>query len=282
MAVDDQFLQTFEVKLLKGRNFSNNRPGDSSTVIINEAAAKMLNITEPSEQVIEIPAVSFSGSLSPLDETFKANVIGIVNDFNFQSLREKVEPMILSYKNNPVHSIDYFTARVEGENIEQTIKIMQDVVAAIDPAHLFEYNFLDQQWDNFYREDEKRQTIFLTIALLTILIACMGLFGLATYAAQQRIKEIGIRKILGAGTGSIITLLSKDFLMLVLIAAIIAFPTGWWLMDGWLSDFAYRINISCMIFMVSGLIAFSIALLTTSILAYKAATSNPVKNLRTE
>ncbi len=282
MAVDDQFIQTFEVKLLKGRNFSSSRPGDSSTVIINEAAAKMLNIQDPSEQLIEMPSVSFSGSLSPLNEIFKARVIGIVRDFNFQSLREKVEPMILSYKNNPVHPIDYFTARVEGENMEQTIKSMQDVVYAIDPAHLFEYNFLDNQWDNFYREDEKRQTIFLAVALLTILIACMGLFGLATYAAQQRIKEIGIRKILGAGTGSIIALLSKDFLRLVLIASIIAFPIGWWLMDGWLTDFAYRINISWTVFMVSGFIAFCIALLTTSVQAYKAATTNPVKSLRTE
>lgn len=142
--------------------------------------------------------------------------------------------------------------------------------------------FLDKQWDLFYREDKIRETIFLIVAVLTIIIACLGLFGLATYAAEQRIKEIGIRKVLGASVKSIVAMLSKDFLKLVLIASLIAFPIAWWAMDRWLSDFAFRINISWWVFISAGVIALFIALITISFKAIKAALANPVKSLRTE
>ena len=122
----------------------------------------------------------------------------------------------------------------------------------VDANHLFEYNFLDKQWDNFYREDQKRQTIFLVIAALTILIACLGLFGLATYAAEQRIREIGIRKVLGASVSSIVAMLSKDFIKLVLIASLLAIPVAWWMMNSWLSDFAYRTKIYWWVFVIAG------------------------------
>jgi putative ABC transport system permease protein len=282
MVIDEQFMKTFEVKLLAGRNFSGAGTSDSSTVIINETAAKMLGVDKPSEQLIEIPSVTFSGNASPLEQPFQARVVGIVKDFNFQSLRERIAPMVLSYTKNPVHTIDYFTARVENNNIEQTIKRMKDVLYTIDPAHLFEYNFLDKQWNAFYREDEKRQIIFLSVALLTILIACLGLFGLATYAAEQRVKEIGIRKVLGAGVGSIVALLSKDFLKLILIAALLAFPVAWWVMHNWLQDFEYRIDLSWTVFIVAAFIALVIALVTISFQSIRAATANPVKNLRSE
>jgi len=162
------------------------------------------------------------------------------------------------------------------------LKRMEEILRNIDANHLLEYNFLDKRWEAFYREDEKRQTIFLGVALMTILIACLGLFGLATYAAEQRIKEIGIRKVLGASIGSIVTLLSKDFLKLVLIAAIIAFPISWWAMKNWLADFAYRINIHWWVFLIAGAIAVLIALGTVSYQAIKAAVVNPVKSLRSE
>jgi putative ABC transport system permease protein len=147
---------------------------------------------------------------------------------------------------------------------------------------LFEYHFLDKQWDLFYHEDQIRQIIFLIVAILTILIACLGLFGLATYAAEQRIKEIGIRKVLGASVSSIVAMLSKDFLRLVLIAAVIAFPVAWLAMNKWLQDFAYRINIQWWVFVLAGVIAACIALFTISFQAIKAAIANPVKSLRTE
>jgi putative ABC transport system permease protein len=267
---------------VSGRNFLAANAGDSSSILLNEAAAEMLGITQPSEQLVEIPSVAFSGNASALAQPFNAKVIGIVKNFNFQSMRDKVEPMVLAYQNNPVHNIDYFTSKVITSNIEATLKSMEEVLHKIDGSHLFEYNFLDKQWDLFYREDEKRQTIFLGIALLTILIACLGLFGLATYAAEQRIKEIGIRKVLGASVGNIVGMLSKDFAKLVLVASVIAFPVAWWAMNNWLQDFAYRIHISWWVFVIAGATALLIALLTISFQAVRAAIANPVKSLRTE
>ena len=195
---DDQFLKTFEIGLLKGRNFSAANLGDSSAILINETAASMLGIKEPSEQMVEIPSTDYNGNVDNLDEPFRARVVGITKDFNFRSLREKIAPVIIAYQQNPVDRIDYYTARLTTDNAKQTLAQMESILHKIDPNHLFEYNFLDKQWDIFYRDDRKRETIFLAIAVMTILIACMGLFGLATYAAEQRIREIGIRKVFGA------------------------------------------------------------------------------------
>lgn len=281
MVTDDQFLKTFEVGLIKGRNFTTS-PGDSSAIMINETAAAVLGIKEPSEQLIEIPSVDFSGNVSTLATPFVARVVGITKDFNFRSLREKVGPMIMAYPNNPVHNIDYFTVRLSTGKADQTIVQLESILHKVDASHLFEYNFLDKQWDIFYHEDQKRQTIFLAIAIVTILIACLGLFGLATYAASQRIKEIGIRKVLGASVIQLITMLSKEFIKLVIIAAIIAIPVAWWMMNSWLNDFAYRTTIYWWVFVIAGAVAFFIALFTVGLKALKAAISNPVKSLRTE
>jgi len=281
MAIDENFLGTFEVRILKGRNFYSSG-GDSTAILLNETAAKLMNIKEASDQTITISGVSFSGNASALEQPFIARVIGIVKDFNFRSLREKVAPLILAYKKNPVHNIDYFTARVETTEMDQTIASMKNILYKIDANHLFEYNFLDKQWELFYREDEKRQTIFMVASMLAILIACFGLFGLATYAAEQRRKEIGIRKVLGATVAGIVSMLSKDFLKLVLIAATIALPAGYWFVQIWLQDFAYRVPLNVWFFVAAGLITFLIALLTISFQAIKAAVSNPVKSLRTE
>ncbi|MFL5807932.1 MAG: FtsX-like permease family protein [Flavisolibacter sp.] len=282
MAIDDQFLQTFQVKLLNGRNFSSASISDSSSVILNEAAAKMLGVKEPAEQPIEIPSVAFSGNASALQNPFHGRVIGIVKDFNFQSLRDKVAPMVLAYQKNPVHNIDYFTSKIVTSDVAGTLKAMEKVLRSVDDSHLFEYNFLDKQWDLFYQEDEKRQTIFLGVALMTILIASLGLFGLATYAAEQRIKEIGIRKVLGASVSGIVGMLSKDFAGLVVIASVIAFPVAWLVMNNWLKDFAFRIHIQWWVFLVAGMAALSIALITVSFQTIRAAMANPVKNLRNE
>jgi putative ABC transport system permease protein len=282
IGADDQFLNTYAIELQRGRNFLPNDRGDSSAVLINETAARMLGITEPAEQSIVIPGVSFSANTDMFQTPVRTKVIGIVKDFNFQSLRENVGPMMIGYKNNPIHAIDYFTVRVAGQNMSATLKQMETVLHQVDPSHLFEYNFLDKQWELFYREDQKRQVIFLCIAGMTILIACLGLFGLVTFAARLRTKEIGIRKVLGAGIAHIVLLLSKDFLKLVLIAALIAAPVAGWLMYAWLQDFAYRIKISIWIFIVPGLLAVLIALITLSFQTIKAALANPVKSLRTE
>jgi putative ABC transport system permease protein len=205
-----------------------------------------------------------------------------VKDFNFQSLHEPLAPMVIGFQNNPVHNIDYFTVKLTGGNIDATLKQMDAILHSIDQNHLFEYHFLHKQWDLLYRDDKIRQTIFLVISLLAIFIAALGLLGLTIYAAGQRVKEIGIRKVLGASIGSIVLMLSKDFLKLVLIASVIAFPVAWFAMNKWLQDFAYRININWWIFILSALAAIIIAIMTISFQAIKAAMANPVKSLRTE
>lgn len=279
---DDNFLKTFEVKLGNGRNFSNMGNADSATVIINETAAKQLGITSASEQLISMPVYSYGGDENILDQPFVARVIGIVKDFNFQSLHEPVAPLVIAYQKNPVEVLDYYAVKISPANIPQTLAKMEDILHTVDRGHMFEYHFLDKQWDLFYVEDQKRQTIFLGVAIMTILIACLGLFGLATYAAEQRIKEIGIRKVLGASVTGIVTLLSKDFIKLVGIAALIALPVSWWAMNNWLKNFAFRIDIGWWVFALAALMAVLIAVVTVSYQAIRAATSNPVKALRSE
>lgn len=282
LGVDEHFTKTFEVDLLQGKNFSGR--GDSASVILNETAAKLLNITEPSDQLIEIPAASYGLSFNPLrgGQTFRARVIGIVKDFHFQTLREKIAPLVMAYQQNPIHNIDYFTARIEAADASQTIQAMEAILAKIDAAELFEYHFLDQQLALFYAEDARRETMLIWMALATVLIACLGLFGLATYAAEQRIREIGVRKVLGASVLSLSKLLSMDFLKLVFIAIAIAFPIAYWAMNKWLLEFAYHIEIKWWVYVLAGIVAITIALLTVSYQAIKAALMNPVKSLKTE
>jgi putative ABC transport system permease protein len=283
LGVDENFAKTFEVRLLKGRNFVG--IADSTSIMLNESAAKMLDINEPSEQMLEIPMRAMGGGpYRPLrnNQVFKARVIGIVKDFHFQTLREKIAPMVMAYQQNPVQAIDYYTARIDAKNPEVALSRMEEILTKIDPQNLFEYHYLDQQLALFYAEDARRQAILIWAALATVFIACLGLFGLATYAAEQRIKEIGIRKVLGASVVSITTLLSKGFLKLVLIAIVIASPIAYYFMDKWLQDFAYRIEISWWIFALAGLVAILIAFLTVSYQSVKAALMNPVKSLKTD
>ncbi len=280
---DKDFVKTFEVKIVKGRNF--NTINDSSSIIINETAAKLLNITEPSDQIVEIPAASRGGVFEPLNQTntpFMPRVIGIVKDFHFQSLRDKIEPLVLAYNQNPIHVIDYYSARIAPGNIQGTLDKLKAVMVNNDRDEPFEYHFLDEQLALFYIEDERRQTLLIWVALATIFIACLGLFGLATYSAVQRVKEIGVRKVLGASVVNLASLLSKDFLKLVLIANGIAFPIAWWATNKWLQEYAYHINVEWWVFGLAGISAIIIALFTVSFQAIKAAIANPVKSLRTE
>jgi putative ABC transport system permease protein len=285
IGADKDFLKTYEIKLLQGRNFDT--PADSAAVILNETAAKMLGITEASGQTVEIPARSWNGDgmFVPVNDNntpFQAAVIGIVKDFHFQSLRNKIEPLVLAYNLNPVMPIDYYTARIAATNIKGTLDKLKKVMVSNDKDDPFEYHFLDDQLALFYIEDDRRQTILIWAALATIFIACLGLFGLATYSAEQRIKEIGVRKVLGATVFNLTSLLSKDFLKLVLIATGIAFPLAWWAATKWLQEYAYHINVQWWVFAVAGVSACLIALLTVSYQAIKAAMTNPVKSLRTE
>jgi putative ABC transport system permease protein len=285
IGADKDFLKSYEIKLLQGRNFDT--PADSGAIIINETAAKMLGISEASGQSVEIPVRSWNGdgTFVPVNDDntpFKPNVIGIVKDFHFQSLRSKIEPLVLAYNQNPIFVIDYYSVRIATTDIKGTLDKLKKVMVSNDKEDPFEYHFLDQQLALFYIEDGRRQTILIWVALATIFIACLGLFGLATYSAEQRIKEIGVRKVLGATVFNLTSLLSKDFLKLVLIANGIAFPVAWWAVNKWLQEYAYHVDLEWWVLAVSGLLAVSIALVTVSYQAIKAAMSNPVKSLRTE
>ncbi len=281
--VDDQFLSTYNIKLLKGRNFFSSAKGDSAKVLVNETAAKELGIANDLGQPVTISSAQFGGdNRSSLEKPFVATVVGIVKDFNFQSLHEPLAPMVIGFQNNPVQEMGYITVKLSGGEFDETMKKIHAILGKIDQANLFEYHFLDKQWELLYREDNIRQTIFLFVSLLAICIASLGLLGLTIYAAEQRVKEIGIRKVLGASVGGILVMLSKDFLKLVLIAAVMAIPIAWFFMHRWLEDFAYRININWWVFLLSALVAILIALATTFIQVIRAAIANPVKSLRTE
>jgi putative ABC transport system permease protein len=285
IGADKDFLKTYEIKLLQGRNFDT--PADSTAVIINETAAKMLGITQASGQTLEIPSFSWNGdgTFVPVNDDntpFKPNIIGIVKDFHFQSLRNKIEPLVLAYHHYPFHVIDYYSVRIAATGIRGTLDKLKQVMVNNDKEDPFEYHFLNDQLALFYIEDDRRQTILIWAALATIFIACLGLFGLATYSADQRIKEIGIRKVLGATDFQLASLLSKDFLKLVLIANGIAFPLAWLAADKWLQDYAYHINVQWWVFAVSGIVAMLIAVVTISFQAVKAAVANPVNSLRTQ
>ena len=284
IGADKDFLSTYEIELLKGRNFRNE--SDSSAILLNESAARMLGITDVSEQVVDIPEIARNSFFVPLyddvNASFKPRVIGIVKDFHFQSLRDKIEPLIIPYNNNPIQPIDYYTVKISPQNIQTTLDKLKAIMIANDENEPFEYHFLDDQLALFYIEDQRSQTILGWVALASVVIACLGLFGLATYAAEQHLKEIGMRKVLGANILNIVMLLSKDFVRLVFIACCIAFPIAWVGANWWLQSYAYHIEVSWWIFALAGIVATGIALLTVSYQAIKAAVVNPVKILRSE
>lgn len=279
-SADEKFLETFNVKLINGRNFE--QVSDSGAVILNETAAKALNIKEASNQLVTIPAISRGDAFSGLDNPITVRVVGIVKDFHFQSLKTKIEPLILGYINNPIQSVDYYTARIESVNIQRTLEKLKAVMVNNDKDDPFEYHFLDEQLRLFYQEDARRQKMLIWAALSTIFIACLGLFGLATYAAEQRIKEIGVRKVLGASIFSLTTLLTKDFLKLVIAAIVVAAPIAWWGANVWLKEYAYHIDVAWWMPLTGGLLAIFIAVITVSYNTIKAALLNPVKSLKTE
>lgn len=281
IGVDAQFLSTYDIELLKGRDFFSSGNGDSSSVLINETAAKELGITDARGQVLTIPSANTGGdNRSAIDKPLTVTLAGIVKDFNFQSLHEPLAPLVLGFKREIVLGFGHFTVKLRGGDPSDAIKQMNAIIRRGGQDQLFQYHFLDKQWESLYREDKTRQTIFLIVSLLAISIAALGLLGLTIYAAEQRIKEIGIRKVLGAKVSGIVLMLSSEFLQLVLIAAGIAIPVAWYFMHRWLEDFAYRITIDWWVFVLSALVAIMIAMVTISIQVVKAARANPVKSLR--
>ncbi len=271
-SIDYDYVTTLGMEILKGRNFSREFSTDSNGVIINETAARLFGYQNPIgkkiSKLIDITSAA----------TKNYTVIGVVKNFHFASLRENISALCMVLDK----STDAVSFRLSTDNIAGTVKNAEAIWKKLAPGEAFSYSFLNEDFNAIYASEQRTGKIFIVFALLAIFIACLGLLGLATYAAEQRTKEIGIRKVLGASVSNIAGMLSKDFLKLVIIAAVITFPVAWWAMNKWLQDFAYRINISWWIFMVAGLAAVLIALITVSFQAIKAAVSNPVKSLRTE
>ena len=269
IGVDYDFVPSFQLQVKAGRNFSKDFPSDSSGVMLNEAAAKLLGFEDLSKAINE--------KFYSAGDT--VTLVGIVSNYHHQGLQKAIDPMIfrLIRSARTAYSLKMKTSDVQG-----TIATVQKTWNKFFPADPFNYYFLDELFDQQYRADQRFGKIFGLFAFLAIIIACFGLLGLSAYNVVQRTKEIGIRKVLGASVQNVVYILSKDFMMLVLIAFIIAVPVTWWIMYNWLKDFAYRINIELWVFGVAGLLALLIALLTISFQALKAAISNPVKSLRTE
>ena len=269
--VDYDYIKTLGMQIIKGRNFSREFGGDSTSVIINETTAKTLGYANPVGQKI-YTSIDSKGATAAL------TIIGVVKNFNFETLHQDVGPLCFRLGGGGGSGI----FKVNTADIKNLIASVQNKWKTLAQGLPFSYRFLNESFDEMYRAEQRAGKVALIFSVLAIFIACLGLFGLATFIAEQRTKEIGIRKVLGASVKGIVQMLSKDFIKLVAIAFVFAVPLAWWAMGTWLQDFAYRINIEWWMFAFAGIMALIIALLTISFQAIKAAIANPVKSLRTE
>ncbi len=272
--VDEDYIPTLGMEMTKGRNFSKEYKTDSVAIILNESAARLLGLKDPLNATLYRPDFGPDG----LGKAVAYHVVGVVKDFNFNSMHEKIGALIMQLGDNR----NSIALRINTKNIPSLVSDIESKWKTMAPGLPFSYTFMDNDFNNLYNAEARTGKLFISFAVFAILIACLGLFGLVTYAAEQRIKEIGIRKVLGASASGIVAMLSKDFAKLVLIASLIAFPVAWWAMNKWLQSFAYRIAISWWVFIAAGLMAIMIALVTVSLQAVRAAIANPVKSLRTE
>ena len=269
--VDENYISTLGIQLLQGRNFSTAFGNDSNNIIINEAAAKALGWKESAVG----NNISWSSNRGE-KQNFK--VIGLIKDFHFKSFHESISPLVMVLAQNQ----DNLIVKLKTKDVAGLTATLQKRWKEYGAEEPLSVSFLDERFTNTHNAEQKIGLIIGIFAGLTIFVACLGLFGLAKFTAQQRTKEIGVRKVLGATVMQITNMLSATFLKLVLIACLLAFPLAWWVMNKWLQDFAYRINISWYVFAIAGFVALFIALFTVSFQAIKAAIANPVKSLRTE
>ncbi|GCC52797.1 hypothetical protein SanaruYs_30360 [Chryseotalea sanaruensis] len=271
MGFDEDMLQTYQLRLEAGRFFGGNE-ADSMNVLINASAAEALNLKNPIGAMLQIN--------SPNGKWF-TQVIGVLEDFNFQSLHQKIAPIIIGYRNNPIQSIDYFTLKVSGDT-QPLIEGAAKVCEKFDPATPIEYHFLSEQLNSFYVSEKKAGKIFQMAGALSILVACLGLLGLANYHVERKTKELGIRKILGAGSFNLFFMVSLSFTRQVAIAFVLACPLAWYVMREWLSAFEYRISLNAGVFILAGAIVLLLALITVSYQSVRAAIFNPIDSLRAE
>src|ERR1017187_434035 len=274
VAADYDFIPTYGVHIVAGRNFSRSYGTDTINSILNESAVRAIGWKSPQDAIgKDFKYMQFTGK-----------VVGVIGDFHFESLKHKIVPIVLmNPATTPKQSFfNSLSIKVAGNNIPGALASVEKTWKKYLPEIPYQYTFLDEIFATLYESEHRQITIFTVFACIAIFIACLGLFGLSAFAITQRVKEIGVRKVLGANVRSIVTLLSKDFLKLVMIASVIAFPIAWYAMTHWLRDFAYRINIHWWVFVLSAILALMVALATVSFQAIKAAVANPVKSLRTE
>jgi len=221
--------------------------------------------------------------MGPPQRPYRAEVIGVAADFHFESFKHKMIPVMFGAPNTIFQSIDYYTARVNSHDLSKVVEQLKQVITRIDPINPLEYTFLDDQvFAEFYRMDEKRGQIFLVFSAVIICIASLGLFALVSYSIESRMKEIGVRKVLGATVSNIVTLVSREFIILVAISGVIAVPAAWYMMSAWLKDFEYKVGVGAGVFVLALAVALLIALTTVCFRAIRAARSNPVTSLRSE
>ena len=279
-SVGENYLSTMGMKLLAGRDFRKDFAGDTDgqSFIINETAAKRLGWYKPEQKGATI-ADALNGKIKFFHGEELGNVIGVVADFNVSSLHNAIEPTIIIPNPNAGGT---FYARLKGENLPETMDYVREKWVAYDPNHPFEYSFLDEGFDKLYRADERQSALISILSGICLLISLLGVLGLSAFTAEQRTKEIGVRKVLGASVPHIVYLLFKDVMMLVVIASLLAAPIAYWLIERWLQAFAYRVDINVLLFALAGIAALLVAFVTTSFHSLKTARLNPVDSLRNE
>lgn len=270
--IDEDFIPTYGIRVIEGRNFSRNFPTDTASFLVNEAAVRILGLSSARD------AVGKGFQYGPV----RGQLIGVFNDFHFESLHQRILPMVFQKAPDAPVGGGNISVRISGSNIPAALAHIESTWKKFVPEIPFEYNFLDERFADLYKAESRQRSIFTVFTGIAIFIACLGLFGLSAFTISQRVREIGIRKVLGASVQDIVLTLSKDFMALVLVATVIAFPVAWYAMNHWLDDFAYRISITWTVFVLAGVIAAVVAFLTISIQAVKAAVANPIKSLRTE
>ena len=275
--VDHNYISTMSMQIIEGRDFSFDFPSDSSAVILNQKAVEMYGFQQPIGEKISTYANAADGKLDP-DFTDSYEVIGVVEDFHFESLKQNIGALGIFLGN----SNGMVSFKFNSENAEEVISLLEGEWKEMAPDQPFNYSFLDEEFNDMYRAEQKMGTVFSVCAGLAIFIACLGLFALATFTAEQKTKEIGIRKVMGASVKNIVILLSGEFSKLVLLAFILATPLAWWLIQFWLDDYRFKVPVGLETYLLAGLTAFVVASLTIGYKALKAATGNPVKALRSE
>ncbi|MCY7349423.1 MAG: ABC transporter permease [Cytophagaceae bacterium] len=280
LTVDENFLKTFSIKLVQGRNLDANRPADRKAFLINQAAMKYFGWDKIDGKMLGYYTFEYDQTGSYREVPQRGPVVGVVDDYHQKNLKTTIEPLMFSLTNGWEGMVSVKIQASGG--VPATLGQIEQLWKQSFPATPFDYEFMDDFFNRAYQADRRAGQVFGLFAALAVAISCLGLFGLATFAAERRTKEIGVRKVLGASVGSIVSLLSKDFLKLVFFAFLLASPIAWYFMHQWLQDFAYKIDIEWWVFAVAGLLAVSIALLTVSFQSVKAALTNPVKSLRSE